>query len=312
MGAVFFLGFVGFLFFVGVILFLSAFFLKKKHKTISTVLFCFAGIFALPMFGSICFLSYNSILAYKESQEDIKEEGILIYTLQTSGNEKRILRAIEKGDVFRNDSFGQNPLFFAGKFDLPKIIEILIEKGCDVNQRNNVDETPLHHAYRPIPCEVLIKAGADLNAENKFGFTPLHFLAERKTVASVLIENGADVNKKSLDGSTPLHMAAQSILFDKELAELYINAGADVNAVNEKGETPLLSCAKKIGTRYSGELEAMKYLIECGAKVQVKDNEGLAVKDYLLEKLEQAKKYGEENEIYKDNQDFIEYIEGLN
>ncbi|HIM17462.1 MAG TPA: ankyrin repeat domain-containing protein, partial [Dehalococcoidia bacterium] len=62
--------------------------------------------------------------------------------------------------------------------------------------------------------------GVDVNAKDNEGRTPLHYAAKyaTKQVVELLIPNGADVNAKDEDGWTPLHFAAT-----KEIVELLIN-----------------------------------------------------------------------------------------
>ena len=87
-----------------------------------------------------------------------------------------------------------------------EIIELLIDKGADVNGKDDNDDTPLH-------------------------------LSINRNISELLIENGADVNAKDCSGGTPLH----SIIFneDKDLVALLITNGADLNSMNDDGQTPL-------------------------------------------------------------------------
>ena len=58
--------------------------------------------------------------------------------------------------------------------------------------------------------ELLINRGADMEAQNNDGETALHIMARRKRLGCVLtlLGCGACVNAQSADGSTPLHHAA--------------------------------------------------------------------------------------------------------
>jgi ankyrin repeat protein len=81
--------------------------------------------------------------------------------------------------------------------------------------------------------------GVDVNARDNHKWTPLTHAAQfgHKEIAELLIANGADVNKEDDDESTPLHYAA--LKGQKEIAELLIAKGADMNAVGDLGRTPL-------------------------------------------------------------------------
>ena len=87
-----------------------------------------------------------------------------------------------------------------------------LKKGADVNAKDYLGRTPLHHAARwghKKVAELLISEGADVDAMDDDGWTPLHYAAVfgRKEIAELLIDNGADVNAKRSDGSTSLDWA---------------------------------------------------------------------------------------------------------
>jgi ankyrin repeat protein len=183
-------------------------------------------------------------------------------------------------------------------------VQAELDKGADVNAKDNDGWTPLHIAasknHREI-VELLIAKGADVNATGESssvfiwqgGFTPLHYAAVNghKEIVELLISEGADVNAKADNGLTPRDWAIKrthtkiadflrthggktsSIHFgvgDGDLAgvQALLDAGADVNAKDEDGLTPLHRAA------LAGHKEIVELLITKGAEVNAKDNSG--------------------------------------
>ncbi len=117
----------------------------------------------------------------------------------------------------------------------------LIEEGADLTTKNSTffGDSPLHLAIRfysyPVAL-VLIEKGADVNVKNDAGVAPIHLAAagQDSEVIEKLIAAGADVNAKdSGTGGTPLHWTTSV-----EIAEILIAAGADLSIKNDNGKTP--------------------------------------------------------------------------
>ena len=92
-----------------------------------------------------------------------------------------------------------------------------LDAGFDLNARNNIDETPLHHAAQfnasPAVIGILLDAGADLNARTEDGWTPLHVAARyngNPVVIAMLLGAGADPNARTGDGGTPWDFAQEN------------------------------------------------------------------------------------------------------
>jgi len=144
------------------------------------------------------------------------------------------------------------------------IVELLIQKGADVNAG---PWTALHSAVnegRKDIAEVLLANGADLNAKDKRGYTPLYYAIcnEDLDTAKLLIDRGADIQTKDLKGYTPLHWSAMKE--SKEITQLLLAKGSDFNAKSNDGETPL----------FFAQRDVAELLIAKGADVSIKDNSG--------------------------------------
>ena len=125
-----------------------------------------------------------------------------------------------------------------------------IVQGVDGSYR-----TLLHHAVaferEPRVTELLLRWGADVDARDNEGLTPLHRAAKRagneRTIVC-LLEHGAAMNANDDSGRTPLMLAARRD--HKSNCEALIVAGADVEDVDfVKGWTALKYAARQPSAR---------------------------------------------------------------
>ena len=87
---------------------------------------------------------------------------------------------IDKGaDPMQRSSSGKLPIHIAAS-SCPQSLRVLLQTGCDVNIKDDInEETPLHYACNSCCRETilqLIQSGAAFNLVNKRGETPLHKL----------------------------------------------------------------------------------------------------------------------------------------
>ena len=114
--------------------------------------------------------------------------------------------------------------------------------------------------------KALLKKAADVNAAQGDGMTALHWAAMNgdADLVQMLIVAGANVRATTRLGTyTPLYLASQH--GHAPVIQALVTAGADVKAGTPNGTTPLMVAGA------SGELEAVKVLVENGADVNGKD-----------------------------------------
>ena len=152
------------------------------------------------------------------------------------------------------------------------LIKVLLERGANRNVR--MKEVP------PIRRHFL-KGTGSLSWVDFTGQTPFltAALSGDVTVMRLLLEHGADPKIPTFQGTTAL-MAAAGVnwvfyqTYDEgpkallEAVQLCYELGMDVNAVNSMGLTALHGAANR------GSDDIIRFLVEKGAKLDVKDKEG--------------------------------------
>lgn len=137
----------------------------------------------------------------------------------------------------------------------PKIVQIMIDGGADVNAVGAYNQSLLlASTTRPEITKLLLAANADPNIVNEYGIGPLAAAAEQGQleVVKMLINAGAKVNQRNPYGGTALQVAV--LRGYKDVVKTLIDAGADV--ARDKAE--LLEIAK--------DNEEIKAMIEEAAK----------------------------------------------
>lgn len=153
------------------------------------------------------------------------------------------------------------------------IIKLLVDKGVDINSKDDIGSTVLHFASRKANMELiryLLKNSVDINSENSYGLRAISYaiMSGHYYLTEFLILSGSEINFTDEDGCTPLMTSIGmrkdfieqiDIEIDKNksiikklilpplletilknqihIAELLIRHNADINIVNIRGET---------------------------------------------------------------------------
>lgn len=149
-----------------------------------------------------------------------------------------------------------NKMFMALYVNDSKMVRQQLDKGVNVNAKNDTGQTPLHVTQDLAILKMLILRGADINTADGDGMTPM-FNKEVELI-KVLIEAGADIHHRSNKGNTPLIWYSYSGYL--EGVQYLVSLGADVNAINIDGQT-----AHDIAERFA-HFQLLEYLKSIGAK----------------------------------------------
>ena len=144
-----------------------------------------------------------------------------------------------------------------------KTVQWLLDRGSDIEELNNEEQTALHVASRtgnPEAVLALIDNGADIHARGYYGGMALYFAAgpggNAKTIMA-LVENGSDIAAgENTYGNSPLHNAAFS---NPGLLPVLLELDADKEALSDDGETAL-----ELSVR-TYRIESARFLLEQGA-----------------------------------------------
>jgi len=176
-----------------------------------------------------------------------------------------VLREILDGHpewVNQKDSSGDTPLSKAVAHGRKEVAALLIERGADINSRNDYGTAVLHVTPQPDPCgifELLIAHGAKID---------IWFAAGRGRVEDVrkILAESPEAAKAVLpnDGVSVLNIAAGA--GHKEVVEMLLAHGADVNAGGRFKVTPLASAA------FKGYTEVAAVLLAHGADPRCVDS----------------------------------------
>ena len=126
-----------------------------------------------------------------------------------------ILRQIPDS-ISQRTCTGSSLLHCCSLSDKPKSMAYLIMNGCNVNIKNDFEETPLHWIAKSgatDSCKLLIVQGANINSEDSDGNTPLHWACEYDNIDIIKIllqSKNLDLNVKNYEGYTPLEIAAMN------------------------------------------------------------------------------------------------------
>ena len=171
------------------------------------------------------------------------------------------------------------PLALAAEYGQDKAVKLILERGCDVNQRNSRGETALMFALKRgdrQPIKLLVDAGAEMNFSEiiyhlAWSPTRADFQAE---IIRYFIELGADVNaiagpshvdRRIKSSSRPTVLMAAVDLHSLPIIQLLVESGADVNGRDDNGESVLFYLANYGFAKE--DISILEYLCQKGLRV---------------------------------------------
>ncbi|XP_075040086.1 CARD- and ANK-domain containing inflammasome adapter protein-like [Mixophyes fleayi] len=187
---------------------------------------------------------------------------------------------IDKGtDVNAKNDIQYTPLLLAAELGKSESALALVEKGARLDDRTPNLNTALHLAVQGGDVTItnlLLRKGMNSNITGPGDHTPLHVAAfhNKPELSDILIAAGANVNSVTKESLTPLHIASQRNNVD--VAQSLVQHKANVNAKDKNARTPLHLAAE------GGNLDTVEALLKNQARPGVKDMDGCTPIHYAV------------------------------
>jgi ankyrin repeat protein len=257
-----------------------------------------ATIDAREKFGGQTALMWAAARRHPDMIALLVERGADIDAASTNRDYQRHVTA--EGRPKSMDSGGFTPLLYAARENCLKCVDVLLERGADIDLPDPDGVSPLHIAVMNANWDVakrLIEAGADVNQWDIFGEAPLFTAVgnytrrdggrgsidppnetEGTAIVDMLIERGANPNMQlffrpanvrgatNLRGSTPLIRAANA--GDLAMVERLLAKGADATLYQADRQTPIHAVLAGRANEKDA-LELIEVLHDAGTDVNV-------------------------------------------
>lgn len=214
-----------------------------------------------------------------EDKEGVRPLGLAVMHNKEVGATRVLLEAGAKMK-FEERSYTQLMSFVMKNPPSYEVIKLLMDYGMLIDTKAYDGTTALMLAsserYSPV-IESFIKAGADVNASRPDGLTALMVSAKKDapTVMRILLKSGASVMARDTNGMTAIHHAAMNSP-NPELINMLISFGAN-DTPNNSGKTALILASMM------NNADVVNALINAGADINARDNDGKSAYDYARE-----------------------------
>lgn len=158
-----------------------------------------------------------------------------------------------------------------------KVLELLLQKGIDVNVVDKDGATPLHKAVELENlafAKAVLSNGANVNAKiNKYLLTPLHLAVLypagiNDAVIVLLLNFGCDVNALDAEGKTPLRVAFNTC-YDYAVQKL-LDHGADINSLDFRSHPTMSAFSDKLKSGRIAAIDPSAKKILCSIEIHLK------------------------------------------
>ncbi|KAI8632076.1 hypothetical protein F5Y19DRAFT_472961 [Xylariaceae sp. FL1651] len=177
----------------------------------------------------------NSLFHY-DSRVNIRGEqyDYPLFAALANGHKETVQLLLDRGaDIESKDRFGQTPLSWAAEKGQKETVQLLLDRGADIESKDKVGRTPLSRAAergQKQTMQLLLDRGADIESKDRFGQTPLSWAVKngQKEIVQLLLDRGADIESKGMYNQRPLSWAVKN--GQKQTMQLLLDRGADIES----------------------------------------------------------------------------------
>jgi hypothetical protein len=172
-------------------------------------------------------------------------------------------------DIDHQNKIGDTPVLRAAWVGHYEVVKLLLDRGADVHHQNNNGDTLLlataSRGHLAKEAEVNLPNHAAWNRDDDYSYElqPSLDLNDHLDLLQMLLDQRVDVNLQNNKGNTPLLRAAWA--GSHEVVKLLLDRGADVHHENNKGDSPLLLAASR------GHLDVVRVLLDGGAIINLQN-----------------------------------------
>jgi ankyrin repeat protein len=173
-------------------------------------------------------------------------------------------------NLHAKDEAGRTALYWASELGHDKILQMLVDRGADINAQGGYYGSALQAASaqgHDKIVQMLLDRGADVNAQDGEYDNALQVASYggHEKVVQMLLDRGADVNAQDEHYGSALQAASAE--GHERVVQMLVDRGADVNAQDGEYDNALQAAS------YRGHEKVVQMLLDRGADVNAQDGE---------------------------------------